>query len=560
MDKTVRLWHISRDECLCCFKHSDFVTSIQFHPRDDRFFLAGSLDSKLRLWSIPDKSVAYWSQLSDLITAVAFSPDGKIAIAGCLHGLCSFYETEGLKYQTQIHVRSARGKNAKGSKITGIQAMNYPPEDSNGEVKLLITSNDSRARVYNLRDKGLEMKFKGNENTCSQIHASFSDDARYVICGSEDKKAYIWSTGPSESDGDKRPLETFEVHTAIVTTAIMAPVKTRQLLNASGDPLYEICNPPPITLIGKTEPRSSPPPTENSHNQYDSIPPTPTTTEPSKSTKPEESPAYIARSSHRDGNIIVTADYMGRIRVFRQDCAYKNRLRNENWDKSKSSKKMLNRSSSVATRDSNKSKSESLTYPSSDRILSWRQSISRSNMSNDNIPSSPRQNRVANRSLSPHKNRQSTASLPRNPGHPLSTTTTSTQSVSTTSNAPSIHKSSIDSAARDSSEAISATRDKNKKTPYRALPMSEGDPLMLQGEQSYMFWNKATYQEQARNGKENLRPDSHGRKSGKGSNDGGSSSGSRDRYMLGVELGRQESMASAVSALSSEVESEDEGG
>ena len=33
---------------------------------DDRFFLAGSLDSILRLWSIPDKAVAYWVQLSDV--------------------------------------------------------------------------------------------------------------------------------------------------------------------------------------------------------------------------------------------------------------------------------------------------------------------------------------------------------------------------------------------------------------------------------------------------------------------------------------------------------------
>ena len=57
MDKTVRLWHVSRGECLCCFQHIDFVTAIAFHPKDDRYFLSGSLDGKLRLWSIPDKKV-----------------------------------------------------------------------------------------------------------------------------------------------------------------------------------------------------------------------------------------------------------------------------------------------------------------------------------------------------------------------------------------------------------------------------------------------------------------------------------------------------------------------
>ncbi len=33
MDKTVRLWHVSRQQCLACFPHEDFVTAIAFHPR-----------------------------------------------------------------------------------------------------------------------------------------------------------------------------------------------------------------------------------------------------------------------------------------------------------------------------------------------------------------------------------------------------------------------------------------------------------------------------------------------------------------------------------------------
>lgn len=64
MDKTVRLWHISRQECLACFLHEDFVTAIAFHPRNDKFFLSGSLDSKLRLWNIPEKKVALWNEVN----------------------------------------------------------------------------------------------------------------------------------------------------------------------------------------------------------------------------------------------------------------------------------------------------------------------------------------------------------------------------------------------------------------------------------------------------------------------------------------------------------------
>ena len=526
----MRLWHTSRTECLCCFKHSDFVTSIQFHPRDDRFFLAGSLDSKLRLWSIPDKAVAYSAQLTELITAVAFTPDGNTVMAGCLNGLCLFYETDGLKYVTEMRVKSAHGKNAKGSKITGIQAINYPVNDPNGEAKLLITSNDSRVRVYNLRDKGLELKLKGLENAYSQIHATFSDDAKYVICGSEDRKVYIWSTGPPEKDKDKRPLEMFEAHSAIVTTAIMAPTSTRQLLQSSGDPLYELCNPPPVNLVSRAESHdSSRPPTEYSHDPSQFSEPTPKTA----ATKAEESPAYIARSCHPDGNIIITADYLGRIKVFRQDCPYKKRLRAETWDsQSTLSKTLLNRSSSVTTRNSKHSRRDSLnTSQPSDRILSWRQSIERNNISHEGFPS-PRL--PSNRSVSPRKSMgarsqrnsitstprfafspasvnghgNGTSSTPKLTSHPSHTTTTTTNNTSSSS----LHKRppSIDSSPaigvgppvikEEPPNTTNLTRTSGVSGPSpKENACSEENPLMLQGAHSYMFWNKSTYAEQAKN-------------------------------------------------------------
>ncbi|KAH0630784.1 hypothetical protein JD844_003991, partial [Phrynosoma platyrhinos] len=190
MDKTVRLWHISRRECLCCFQHIDFVTAIAFHPRDDRYFLSGSLDGKLRLWNIPDKKVALWNEVdgqTKLITAANFCQNGKYAVIGTYDGRCIFYDTEHLKYHTQIHVRSTRGRNRVGRKITGIEPLP-------GENKILVTSNDSRIRLYDLRDLSLSMKYKGYVNSSSQIKASFSHDFTYIVSGSEDKYVYIWST------------------------------------------------------------------------------------------------------------------------------------------------------------------------------------------------------------------------------------------------------------------------------------------------------------------------------------------------------------------------------
>ncbi|KAL9606651.1 MAG: hypothetical protein Q9179_000173 [Wetmoreana sp. 5 TL-2023] len=472
---------------------------------------------------------------------------------------------------SKIHVRSAHGKNAKGSKVTGIQAISFPPDDPNGEVKILVTSNDSRVRVYNLRDKGLEMKMKGNENSCSQIRASFSEDAKYVICGSEDRKAYIWPTAPLESDKEKRPVEMFEAHSAIVTTALMAPTRTRQLLSASGDPLYDLCNPPPVTLISRSESHSSRAPTENG-NMEGSVPATPAigASEFERSGgKPEESPAYVARSGHPGGNIIVTADCMGHIKVFRQDCAYQKRLRND----ANFSRKMLGRANSVATRHSNRSagrdsRSPTSQHPSSERINSWRQSISNNNNANVESFRHP-----PNRSVSPRKptfGHPSSPSIPRtnSTGTPYQTTTTTT----TTSSSPptSLHRSSneTDPTATTTKTSSVLPTDEEKSYPHLS---PETNPLMLQGDQSYMFWNQSAYRAQALTSAQNqlaFRANNHHslhqrQRSGGNSLDGttASSRNSADagggRGSLGPQVQRE---MSTVSALSSEEEEEGGGG
>ncbi|KAI4871405.1 hypothetical protein NFI96_027831 [Prochilodus magdalenae] len=326
MDKTVRLWHISRRECLCCFQHVDFVTAIAFHPRwagppqdhhravscgqrpvgsvlwaascgqrpvgsvpwaasrgqrpvgsvpwavsrgsvpwqcplgsvpwavsrgsvpwaasrgqrpvgsvpwaasrgqrpDDRYFLSGSLDGRLRLWNIPEKKVALWNEVDGqtrLITAANFCQNGKYAVIGTYDGRCIFYDTERLKYHTQIHVRSTRGRNRVGRKITGIEPLP-------GENKILVTSNDSRIRLYDLRDLSLSMKYKGYVNSSSQIKASFSHDYSFIVSGSEDKYVYIWSTyhDLSKFSSVRRDRNDFwegiKAHNAVVTSAIFAP-------------------------------------------------------------------------------------------------------------------------------------------------------------------------------------------------------------------------------------------------------------------------------------------------------------------------------------------------
>ncbi|KAE9969827.1 hypothetical protein EG328_006663 [Venturia inaequalis] len=470
-DKTVRLWHISRAECLCTFKHTEYVYSVQFHPKDDRFFLAGSRDMKLRLWSIPDKAVAFSKQASEVITAVAFTPDGKTAIAGTVNGICSFYETEGLKLKTQVAVRSNHGRNARGSKICSIQAVTLLDSKHSGDVKLLISSNDSRIRVYNFRDKSLEMKFKGHKSEQCAIHATFSDDARYIICGSEDKGAFIWSTTASENEKpNQRPVEWFEATTSKTMWALLAPQQTRQLLGQSEDPIYDLCNPPPITLMSRSESAaSSRPPTEGGSVKNHAAKPRP---EPAK--KGRESPQYLARNGHPGGQIIVTASSSGDIRVYRQDCAFTKRKSSDDassiFGGKKPSSLYMARAMSRSSTGRNGRSDSTGTQPPQDRILSWRQAIS------------------------------STQSLDRTGANRNGSDAKSARSISPGKAGSICQGRRSDSIARrgDSERLTPLTRKRTEEsTPPKekvdSKELNQENPLWLQGQQSMMAWNFREY-------------------------------------------------------------------
>lgn len=226
LDKTVRLWHVSKKMSLRVFHHEDYVTSVDFNPIDNEYFLSGGFDQKLRIWSITTREVVDWTQSPDVITAARYSPDGTLAVAGLMKGQVFFYNAlDHLKYFTQISCRNRSGSQKDGSKVTGLHFRTLSDEEladdtssppvsyscsRNGGMpersvlhrsrsvkskmlvsplrfirsksrilrfrdELLVTTNDSRMRLYGMDDFCLISKFKGLNIPSMQISASFSD-------------------------------------------------------------------------------------------------------------------------------------------------------------------------------------------------------------------------------------------------------------------------------------------------------------------------------------------------------------------------------------------------
>lgn len=397
MDKTAKLWHTSRVECLCTFKHNEQVLSVRFHPLDDRFFLSGCRDARLRLFSIPDKHVAYAVQVPDAITAVAFVPDGNQCMAGTMNGTCYFFDTEKLKPRGKLIAKSTHGKNARGSKINSIDAFDHQMKSNAGndtgeplaEVRILISSADSRLRLYNASDRSLEAKFKGHKAEELPIRACVSDCGRYISTGSEDRGAHIWTNGPpeKESKNGQRPMECFDAHKDRVTVTTIAPAKARQLLGRSHDPIYELCHPPPVQLMSRSESHaSSHPPTADDSSIQESPP----RLNQSASTGKHDKHYELSKAYHESGHIIVTASSAGVIRVYRQDCGYTKRKTFESEDKASifsggsrtrpsstyMRRAMLGRENSTSSSQGVARSDSVTTQPPQERIMSWRQGIS----------------------------------------------------------------------------------------------------------------------------------------------------------------------------------------
>ncbi len=228
IDKTVRLWHVTRGKCLLMFQHTDFVTAVAFHPVEDRYFLSGSFDKKLRVWNIPAHKVVEWVQTSNIITSATFSPDGQSAAAGLYNGQLVIYQTEQLKYRTQVDCRNRSGKNSGGKKVTGLQ---FSPDGR----YLLVTTNDSRLRLYDMDDFSMVSKYKGLVNDELQIKARFSPDGSKIICGSESENVFVWDTiTDGRKDNHSESYETFRAHSSTVTCAEYVPPQA--VLMSAGSP------------------------------------------------------------------------------------------------------------------------------------------------------------------------------------------------------------------------------------------------------------------------------------------------------------------------------------
>lgn len=228
-DRTVILWAIDQPSPISIFSHPDFISSLDFHPGNPSFFVSGCYDKVLRLWSFPNSRTVFSSSFSDFITCTKYSPDGSILVVGLLHGMCEVFEgdiTTELRHLATLNCRNRRGLNSRGKKVTGLEF--------SGDHSLLVSTNDSRMRLFSLNDFTQQLKFKGHSNDSNWTFGSFSNNSLHIISGSDNGQVYLWNTQPSSPTCKVSSYETFRPSRAkqVLVTSFWRETALRRLREA----------------------------------------------------------------------------------------------------------------------------------------------------------------------------------------------------------------------------------------------------------------------------------------------------------------------------------------
>jgi WD40 repeat protein len=89
-----------------------------------------------------------------------------------------------LNWSTKIDCKNRSGKFSLGRKVSGITFVS--------QTEVIITTNDSRLRLFNLEECLQKVKFKGFKGESLQISPSLNKAGNRITMGSEDGNIFLW--------------------------------------------------------------------------------------------------------------------------------------------------------------------------------------------------------------------------------------------------------------------------------------------------------------------------------------------------------------------------------
>ena len=209
-EKTLELWDMAAGRELRTFSsHTDGVLSVALSP-DGKLALSGSrallpsigaVDNTLKLWDVATgRELRTFSGHTANVWAVAFSPDGKLALSGSDNRTLRLWD-----------VATGRELWLSGNHTYSVQSVAFSP---NGTLAL-SGSQDKTLKLWDVATGRDIRTFRGH--TSAVWGVAFSPAGNVALSGSRDKTLKLWDVATG------RELRTFSGHTEGVLSVAFSP-------------------------------------------------------------------------------------------------------------------------------------------------------------------------------------------------------------------------------------------------------------------------------------------------------------------------------------------------
>jgi WD40 repeat protein/tRNA A-37 threonylcarbamoyl transferase component Bud32 len=181
-DNTIKIWNVNTGaKAGALTGHTDLVTSVAFSP-DGRRVLSGSFDGTMRLWDVSKQEpIRDFQRHTGWVTCVAFCPDGRRAIAGYYDWSIRLWDLE-----SRQELRRFAGHRAP------ITSLAVSPDGRS----FLSGSLDATMRLWDLDGGAQRCVFRGDGLPVSSV--SYSAQGRLAVSWSMDGTMRLWEPVPTK--------------------------------------------------------------------------------------------------------------------------------------------------------------------------------------------------------------------------------------------------------------------------------------------------------------------------------------------------------------------------
>ncbi len=181
-DNVVKLWDLASDGTLKEKKalagHTGPVYAVAFHPTDAKLVATASQDKTARIWDITDGKTKFELKgHSDIVDAIAFSPDGKaLATAGADKSVRLWNPADGKEIKNL------------GAHDGSVYVVAFSPDGKT--LASAGAGKDSLIKLWSVKDQKELKQLKGHEQPVTSI--AFADD-KVLVSASMDRTIRVWN-------------------------------------------------------------------------------------------------------------------------------------------------------------------------------------------------------------------------------------------------------------------------------------------------------------------------------------------------------------------------------